>query len=395
MRIAIYSDNFYPELSGISDSIIRTGTELARRGHQVIYCAPRYTPKDFQKVGLPVRELSIPGASVQRFSSFSYPTGTGQGRLVIPAFRLKHIRSFNPDVFHVHLPFGVGLEGVIASRFLRKPLIGTNHTPMSGFLMYSPFRGKWFETLTLKYTVWFYNRCNFVSSPSAPVLEEMKRYGFKRPGRPISNPLDVETFTPARRKNDLKKKHGLEGFTLLYTGRLAPEKSLELILEAASQLTKKIPELVVGLVGAGSHEARLRAQVEKLGIADRVRFFGFIQDHKTLAEIYNASDVFVMPSETETQSISMMQAMLAAVPVVAVNAWGLPEYVPEGTGFIIPPQNVWAIIEKIYFYYGKPALRKKMGQAAQAFASQFTTARIADEWEHIYEQAIARHQPRL
>ncbi|MEN9560861.1 MAG: hypothetical protein RIQ56_134, partial [Candidatus Parcubacteria bacterium] len=171
MRIAVFSDNFYPELSGIADSIMRSGIELARRGHSVAFYAPRYSAKNYQMVNRSHEEPREKRIEIRRFASFPYPTPTGQGRLVIPSgFRSIAIRRFHPDVAHVHLPFGVGLEGLLATRLLRIPLIGTNHTPMSEFVRYSPFRGKQITAAILKYTVWFYNHCHYASAPSNPVL---------------------------------------------------------------------------------------------------------------------------------------------------------------------------------------------------------------------------------
>lgn len=389
MRIAFFSDNFYPELSGIADSILRTGKELARRGHQIAYYAPQYTASDFKKVGLPVTELSIEGIRVDRFASISYPTGTGQGRLVVPTgFRTLTIKKFDPEILHVHLPFGTGLEGVIASRLLRRPLIGTNHTPMSGFLSYSPVRGPFVEKAVLKYTSWFYNRCNFVSSPSSPVLKEMMEYGFKRPHKVISNPLEGDVFRPLNNKIVLKNKYGLRGTTLLYAGRLAPEKSIDLIFEATAQLTKKIPDLRIALIGSGSYEKNLRELAKKLDIENRVTFFGFIREQEAMNEVYNASDIFVMPSTTETQSMTMIQGMLVELPIIAADSWGLPEYVSEKNGFLFKPGDVWSLAERMSYLATRPELIKKLGKSGRQFAEQFGTPRIADEWERIYSETL-------
>lgn len=396
MRIAFFSDNFYPELSGIADSILRTGTELGKRGHHVVFYAPQYTNKDFQKVGLPIEELSLPNIEVVRFASIPYPTGTGQGRVVIPTgYRTLTIKKFNPDIMHVHLPFGVGFEGMLASKLLRKPLIGTNHTTMSGFLNYSPLKGPLVEKIILKYTSWFYNRCQFVSSPSSPVIKEMQQYGFKRKNRVVSNPLETTIFTPRDGKSALKKKYGLEGFALLYAGRLAPEKNIEVVFDATSQLTKKIPDIKMGLVGSGSHEKELRARAKKLGIEDRVIFFGFIKDSEEMSRIYNASDIFVMPSTTETQSMTMIQGMLVELPIIAADAWGLPEYVSEKNGFLFKPDNVWELAQKIVHLKEHSALRKSLGKAGRELAVQFSPQNIADLWEQIYEEALSAYNRKI
>jgi glycosyltransferase involved in cell wall biosynthesis len=118
MRIAIFSDNFYPELSGISDSIIALSKQLARRGHFVDFYVPKYTKENFAAAKLPPTEIDLgKNIKVHRFNSFPYETGTGQGRFVIPdGFRSITIFRSHPDVIHTQLFFGVGLEAIFAAR---------------------------------------------------------------------------------------------------------------------------------------------------------------------------------------------------------------------------------------------------------------------------------------
>src|SRR5580698_7607121 len=173
MRIAIFSDNFYPEISGISDSIIVLGKELARRGNMVAFYAPRFSEKDFAVAGTTPHEIDLgPNVRVVRFASMSYPTGTGQGRLVIPCgLRSLGIARFRPDIIHSQLFFGVGIEGLIASRFLRVPLVGTNHTMLKEYLKYAPIHAPWFTSFALNYMNWYYGRCEIVTAPSPSVLD--------------------------------------------------------------------------------------------------------------------------------------------------------------------------------------------------------------------------------
>ncbi|PIZ97914.1 MAG: hypothetical protein COX78_04080, partial [Candidatus Levybacteria bacterium CG_4_10_14_0_2_um_filter_35_8] len=115
MKIAIYSDNFFPELSGISDTIIASGKELARRGHLVNYFVPKYIKKNYDLLNLSYKEVFLhKNIKITRFPSFSFPTGTKQSRFVIPSglgsFSLK---KFNPDVIHTNLIAGVGIEALL------------------------------------------------------------------------------------------------------------------------------------------------------------------------------------------------------------------------------------------------------------------------------------------
>lgn len=392
MRIAIFSDNFYPELSGISDSIVMTGKELGRRGHHVRFYAPTYVKKNFERLGLPYREIELgQNVSVVRLSSFPYATGTGQGRLVIPTGRcVSDAKKFRPDVLHAHLPFGVGLEGVIAASKLKKPLVGTNHTPVTEFIRYSPIKFQWAANLFQKYDTWFYNHCDFVSSPARAIIDEMRRLGFKKPAERLSNPIDLGVYRLLSEKKELKARFGLSPHTILYVGRLAPEKKIDTIMRAVARAKAEIPDITFAIVGAGSAERELKKTAAALKIEDAVKFLGFLDSHD-LPKAYNASDVFTIMSTAETQSIAMMNAMACGLPAIGAKAWGLKEYISGENGILVEPGDEHGLSEAMVELFKNQALRKKLSSGAIAFAGRIGIPAIADLWEEIYERVIRRY----
>lgn len=395
MRIAIYSDNFYPELSGISDTIIASGKELAKRGHLINYFVPKYSKKNYDLLKLPYEEASLhKNIKITRFPSFSFPTGTKQSRFVIPtglgSFSLK---KFNPDVIHTNLIAGVGIEALFDAKLLKKPLVGTNHTPIVQFLSYFPIKGKLVQKTASKYDAWYYNHCQFVSSPSNPVLNEMKKYGFKAPCGVVPNPVDVDVFKPPKSKKELKQKYGISEFSLFYAGRLAPEKNVDMMVKAAANLKKIIPEINVVIAGRGSSEQDLKKIIENSGLKDNSKFFGFIESPQKFAELYNANDIFVMMSVAETQSISMMNAMACEMGVVATNAWGLKDYAKDGVNsLVVEQEDQKALEEKILHLYKNQKELEKLGKQAREYVSQFSPEKIAKMWEDAYKTAIERYK---
>ena len=108
MRIAIFSDNFYPELSGISDSIILLAKELASLGHEICFFVPKYSEKNYQAVNLSFQELKFDGrVRIKRLFSLPAPFAGAQSRLVLPLFSPDIFENFEPDVIHSQLFFGV------------------------------------------------------------------------------------------------------------------------------------------------------------------------------------------------------------------------------------------------------------------------------------------------
>lgn len=395
MRIAIFSDNFYPEISGISDSIITTGKELAKLGHVINYFAPKYSKKNYDLLRLPKEEINLgENIKITRLTSFPYPTGTAQSRLVIPGgFSITAVRKFNPDVIHTNDIASMGIEALICAKILNKPLVGTDHTPMVEFLKYSPIKGKIIQSMISRYDAWYYNQCNFVSSPCNAIFEEIKKYGFKKPvHRALSNPIYIEEYKPVKNSWPLKKKYGLFDYSILYMGRLALEKRIDISLKALAKLVKKYPKIGLVIAGKGAAEKDLQYLTKELHLENNVKFFGFLKDKKDMIGIYNACDLFSMTSIAETQSIVMMQAMACKMPVIAVKAWGLKEYVNEKNGILIDPNDSDELAEKIEYLYKNPQISKKLGEGGRDFVENFSPEKIAKEWEKIYEATITNHK---
>jgi 1,2-diacylglycerol 3-alpha-glucosyltransferase len=396
MRIAIFSDNFYPELSGISDSVIALAKQLAKRGHYVDFYVPKYIRDDYDAANVPFKEIDLgPNIQINRFDSFPYATGTGHGRFVLPiGFRTATVFKFHPDVIHTQLFFGVGLEAIFAARILLKPVIGTNHTALKEFLKYSPIKSTWFDNALLKYVNWYYERCELVTAPSRSVFDEMVTLGFKNvKSEVISNPLDIHTFAPLKGKLALKKKFGFTAATIIHAGRLSDERSPEVIIKALAIIKKSVPKAMLAFAGKGTSEEKLKALASSLGIADSVKFLGFL-DKPTLNQVYNASEVFAIASTGDTQSLVMMQAMAAGLPVVGVNARALPEYINPGNGFIVEPGDDRAMAEKLILLLKDKKLSKKLGVGARAYTEQFSEEAIAEKWEKIYEKVIKDYNER-
>ena len=391
MRIAIFSDNFYPELSGIADSIIILAKELAKLGHKINFYVPRYSLKDYRKVGLKDEEIAL-GESVKvvRFFSLPYPTATGQARLVLPIMlRTLFIKKFDPDIIHSQLFFGAGLEALIASRLLKKPIIGTNHTAVTEFIRYSPIKTEWFKKFSLNYLIWYYNHCDYVTAPAQSIIDEMVKSGLVRASQVISNPIDLAVFNCELRPDSqvIKKEFNLSAATVVYAGRLAAEKSIEPIIRAIALVKKEIPEINLALAGHGSSEKALKDLAKKLGIEANVKFLGTL-DKPTLARLYQASEIFVIMSTSEVQNMCMLQAMACGLPLLGVSWRGVTDLVGEKNGYLVAKDDYRALAEKIIFFYKNNKIRQACGQSAFNFVSNYSSQNVAKQWEKLYLKVI-------
>ena len=400
MKIAIFSDNFYPELSGITDSIILLGQQLAKNGHKVVFVVPKYSKKDYQKIGLKKEEPELgENISIKRLFSIKYfHSPTKQGRIVIPTGKgIKLMKEFAPDIIHTNTPFGTGREAWQAAKILNIPIVGTSHTPHSEFMKYGlsgPINTKWVQEKILRNFASYYNNCSFVSAPCNSLFEEMIKYGFNKPHEKLSNPIYLKDFYPVssqKEKNDLKKVFNFSRKTIVYTGRLAEEKKVDVIIRAFKIVSERIPDTNLAIAGHGEAQSGLKKISEELLISKKVDFLGYVENKK-MPLLYKASDLFVIMSVAESQSLSLMQAMSSGIPSIGANARALPEYINKESGVIVEPGDTKKLAEEMIKILSDDNLAEKLGQGGIDTSKICDPQRISEEWEKIYNEAIINYR---
>jgi len=394
MKIAIFSDNFYPELSGIADSIILLARELAKLNHEIIFYAPRYSAKNYQALNLANQELELDeNIKIKRLFSLPAPFISNYSRIVAPITFPCLFKDFKPDIIHTQLFFGVGLEALFAAKLNKLPIIGTNHTAISEFVKLLPFKFNFLKKASLNYAVWYYNNCNFVTAPSQSVFKEMLAYGFNKPHEVISNPIDTDTFCPSEKKLGYKKKFNLSGRAIVYAGRLSLEKNIDVLIKAVAVAKKRISNINLAIAGSGQLEKELRALVKELNLENDVKFLGTLSK-ADLAKLYQASELFSIASTSETQSLTLMQSMSCGLPAVVVDSRALPEYVNEKNGFVVKAGDEKALAEKFVLLLENSELREELGQGATLYVKQFSAPSIAKEWGKLYGEIIENYKNR-
>ncbi len=398
MRIALFTDSFFPELGGIQDSIMATTRALGERGHQVRIYAPTASRKDYEIAGLPPVEVDLgPNVDICRLLSVAVPSSTRQSRLVVPTGRRwRRLAAFRPDIIHAHTFFGAGWEALRAARRLQTPIVGTNHWAIGEFSAYVPLTAAAFGRVSLKLVTAYYNRCAFVTGPSRSVLEEMQAFGLKKPHRVISNPIDTDVFRPATpcEKRALKQKHGFSAATIVYAGRLAIEKNIDDLIRAVAVLVPDIPDIELVLAGHGTAQRPLQRLAHGLGIAQRVRFLGTL-GKADLAEVFRAADVFAIASTSETQSMTLLQAMSSGLPAVGARWRALPEYITADAGLLAEPGAPEDFAGKLMTILMQPALQEHMQVHTRRIATGYSISSVVDRWEDIYAATAKNHNGSL
>lgn len=381
MRIAIFSDNFFPELSGIADMVVTLARELGKRGHKVRLYVPYYAPRNFHRVTIPFEEIDLgENVSIKRLFSIPFPTGTKQGRMILPSiFGWRDVKKFKPDVLHTQLFFGAGFLALRAQKKLHIPLVGTNHTVISGFVPHIPFFGQSLVDFILKLVSRFYNHAQLVTAPSRTLLQEMIHYGVDKPCEFVNNPIDLDQF---RVLSSPKKKA-----SLVYAGRLAPEKKLDVLIGAMPLIREKIPEVNLRVAGHGPEQERLKKLAQQLSVADSVTFLGTLSK-PALVELYNQSELFVTSSTSENQPLTLLQAFACGIPAVGVNARGLSEHILSSCGKVVEPDSINLLAEAIIDLLHNPSLREEMGKNALEYVKQFQAGAVVQKWEQVYQSVL-------
>lgn len=387
MRIAVFTDSFYPELGGIQDSIAATARALGDRGHQILICAPAPAQGDYEVAGLPVGEIDLgKNVSVRRFFSLPVPSSTRQSRLFVPTGgRWRELVAFGPDLVHTHTFFGAGWEAIRAARRLSIPLVGTNHWAIGEFSAYVPFAAALFTRTSVKAVTGYYNGCAFVTGPSRSVVDEMQAFGLRAPHAVVSNPIDTLLFRPATpaEKLSLKTRLGFSQATIVYAGRLAVEKNIDVLIRVLALLKSRVPDVMLALAGHGSERGRLERLANELDVAHHVKFLGTL-DKTALADAYRAADVFAIASTSETQSMVLLQAMSSGLPAVAARWRALTEYLPDNAGFLAEAGNAEDFAAKLATILGQPSLKVEMGAHATRACQRYSVANVVRTWEEIY-----------
>jgi glycosyltransferase involved in cell wall biosynthesis len=172
---------------------------------------------------------------------------------------------------------------------------------------------------------------------------------------------------------------------VLGVGRLAAEKNFKTLVAAAAQVRSCVPKLRVLLLGQGPERETLQRQIDAADLGDVVRLVGHRGDVRAH---YDCADVFLQPSYVELNSLAMLEAMQAGLPVVVSRNVGANDEMIEHarTGFLIEPTNVAKWAETIATLFEQPALRVAIGtQGKDRLDSTWDIRHVCERFESLYE----------
>ncbi len=381
MRIGIFTESYEPITNGVAVSVRTLIDELRVRHHHVVALAPHYPDHHDSSAFV----LRVP--SVLTTMNAEYP-------VPYPWFpRLKRdIRHLNLDILHSQSPFFMGILAMRISRRYGIPHVTTYHTLYEQYVHYVFFMP---GLVTQRLMDWwlprFYNDCACAIVPSRVAEQNLRRYGVTcrveviPTGTPIPPPelMSPETTWEVRDRWEVPRNAPL----LLYVGRLAREKNIELILESFEDIAAEFPDARLLIVGGGPHAEALKRRANAGGFSERIQFAGPIP-RQELDSVYAAADVLVFGSTTETQGLVVAEARAAGTPAVVVNEGGAPETVTNGEdGLVVRAEreDFTAAIRSLLKY---DKVRQEMRESCLRNARRYTPSAMADRVIEVYDSVL-------
>jgi glycosyltransferase involved in cell wall biosynthesis len=219
-----------------------------------------------------------------------------------------------------------------------------------------------------------YNKCSLLMIPGDDITVLMQNNGVQTRTSKVTLGVDVDSFVPAESKELAKRRLKIDPAKTVigFCGRIAREKSLPTLQAAFDTVHKEHPDTLLLIVGEG-----LRNELRK---DDNVIITGKVDN---VVPYLQAMDIFVLPSLTETSSLSTMEAMACALPVIVTPVGNIPDYVShEKNGWFFARHDTEDLSRKITYLIEKPELRSKLGVAARMTIERFY------RWENTADKIV-------
>ena len=383
MNIGLFTDTFFPQINGVATSVQILEKELSALGHNV-YIFTTTDPK------------AAPRANVFRMPSLRLAfLPTHRVGLLYPPKVLFKIRKLNLDIVHTHSEFPLGIFGKVVSEFLKIPLIHTYHTMWEDYVHYvarghliTPKMARGFSRL-------FCNRARVVVAPTEKARQCLISYGVERAIRIIPTGIDFAPFSPSvytpKDINDLRKSLGIlqNDKVILSLGRVAKEKSMDVIIKQLPDIQKKIPNVKIIIVGDGPAREELERLAQDLGVANSVIFAG-AKPWSEIGKYYQIGDVFVSSSTTETQGLTYCEAIAAHLPIAAKYDSSIADLIRHNeTGYTFHDNDDLAglIVEML----NNPDKTKAVVANALASIAHMSSQRFGENIAKLYEEVVSAY----
>jgi glycosyltransferase involved in cell wall biosynthesis len=381
MNILMISDVYFPRINGVSTSIITFRQELLRLGHRMMLVAPDYG------------QATADEQHILRIPAYRVPYDP-EDRIMRAKIILKQriaLKRERFDIVHIQTPFVAHYVGVKLAKELQVPRIETYHTFFEEyFAHYIPL----LPNRLLRRAACLFSRrqCNNLNGlivPSQAMYDVLKEYGITTPMRIIPTGINPHQFRKGK-GSSFRASHGIAPNrpTLVHVGRIAFEKNIDFLLYVMQTLKQRFPDVLLIIAGEGPALPHLQQLGKRLGIAANLLFVGYLPRETTLADCYQAGDVFVFASRTETQGLVLLEAMSLGVPVVSTAIMGTKSILNADCGALVAEENVEDFAGKVTQILENHPLREKLAKAGKTYARHWGIEKSAQQLIAFYKDLL-------
>jgi len=387
MNILFTTESYYPIIDGGAVAQHRIVHELINRGHDVRVIAPSFSFSNTME--------DDKGSAIYRPRAFVLPFYMNNKYHVAPfplLYVKKIIDEFKPDIINVCSPYPISICAGILAKKRRIPVVGSIHILPENIL--APFfNTAWYNTMvkyTWRYLIYFYNRVDWATVPTQTGAAMYTKRGLRVPITPISNGVDTDLFTPKNKGEYLRKRFALPDKPLvLYSGRMNQEKNVDVLIRAIPAVLKQVDAHFL-FCGSGGLKPDLMKLTKDLHISDHTTFIEFL-DWADYPNIYTLADLFVMPAESELQSIVTLEAIASGVPPIVVNKGAVPELVSNDNGLLFEPKNSEQLATHIITLLSDKKLRDTMRKKSLQLSKQHSMSYIGSQYEQVYHTVLGKN----
>lgn len=388
MRIGLFTDTYPPFINGVSTSVFMLKKALERAGHQVFVVTINTETFHY---GYDENDtvVRIPGLPI---GLYDYRVST-----VYPLKAMNIIRKWKLDVIHSHTEFSVGTFARFISRQFNIPLVHTYHTLYEDYVYY--ITKGYFDKPSKKiveYLTQFYcdKTANELIVPTKKIYDLIKeKYNVDKNIYIIPTGIEVERFykenVNSKKVEEIGKKLKItdKDFVIIFVGRMAQEKNVDLLLSAQKKLVEKDKNIKLLMVGDGPDLDNYKKTVKDYGIDKNVIFVGKVP-WETVPQYYRLADVFATASTSETQGLTVIEAMAASVAPLCINDESFKNTVEDGyNGEIFKDEDEYVEIVRDLREHTKKLnmLQKQARLNAEIHSSKYYGERVADVYKHAIE----------
>lgn len=392
MRIGIFTETYTPYISGLVTSEVMLKKALEKKGHEVYVVTANlesfhYEYDEEEKI------LRIPGI----------PTGIYNSRLtsIYPIQALNKIKSWNLDVIHSQTEFAIGSFARLFAKQYNIPIVHTYHTMYEDYVHY--ITKGYFNRSSKKvveYLTKFYcdRTINELIVPTKKAYDLFKeKYNVRRNIHIIPTGIEIERFYREKinenKASQLRKKYNIKknDFTLIFVGRIAEEKNVPYIIDVMSDVLSKKHNIKLLIIGDGPDKNKYEKYTYEKKVDKNVIFTGKVP-WEDIPVFYNLGDAFISASTTETQGLTIIEAMAASLPALCINDESFSgTVVNDLNGYLFNDKK--ECMELILKLASDKKLVKFLSNGARVSAEQHSSKYFAEKVLDVYKIAINNKKP--